>query len=309
VSFLSKCDTNSFSSKEGVRLRTRGAHVFEYAPRLSPRLPSHFLKANWYHTWEKAMPFFLKKEDGFTLAELALVLAIIGVIAGLSLPLLTHFKEQERKQITLKHQEIVLTALGTYVARHHQLPCPADPQRGRKQEGIARLSCNALNQTSSFGRIPFRTLAIPEGVTKDAYGHPMYYAVNPTLTTKDSYCKDQIYTRDHQPSLIVFDETGQPTIDQEENMPIAIVLFSEGEAYNRPTSLQEIENITPNLKFYTSPYAQNPEQPFRHFVTWASRDMLISYYGHSTCPKATLNPEAQPQQALDIMNEPDPLFQ
>lgn len=255
------------------------------------------------------MPSFLKSTDGFTLAELALVLAIIGVIAGLSLPLLTHFKDQERKQTTLKRQEFVLTALGTYVARHHQLPCPTNPQTVGKQQGIARLSCNDRNQASSFGMIPFRTLGISEAVTKDAYGHPMYYAVNPTLTAKDSYCMDQSPDHDSPSTLIVFDETGHAVIDQQEKVPIAVVLVSEGEAYHKPISRQEIENTTPTLRFYTSPYAQNTQHPFRHFVTWASRDMLIRYYGHSTCTKAPLKPEAQPQQAFDIMNEPDPLFQ
>lgn len=41
-------NTNSHSSNEGVRLRTRSAHVFEYAPRSSPCLPTHCLNAKWY---------------------------------------------------------------------------------------------------------------------------------------------------------------------------------------------------------------------------------------------------------------------
>ncbi|KAB2835762.1 MAG: type-F conjugative transfer system pilin assembly protein TraF [Caedimonadaceae bacterium] len=43
-----KPHTNSLPSNEGVRLRTQGAHVFKYAPRPSPRLPAHCLKAKWY---------------------------------------------------------------------------------------------------------------------------------------------------------------------------------------------------------------------------------------------------------------------
>jgi hypothetical protein len=236
------------------------------------------------------------------LAELAIVLAIIGIIAGLSLPLITHFKNQERKQVTLKHQEIILTALGTYVARHHQLPCPSD----QKANGMARLSCNDRSQISAVGLIPFRTLGIAEDKTKDAYGHPMHYAVNPTLTGKDSYCI--VIREDLTNDLNVYDESGKPVIDHQEKVPMAVVLISEGDAYQRPSSQHEIENVTPSLKFYAHPYAQNPAQPFRHFVSWASRDMLISYYGHSTCAKANLRPEQSHQQACDIMNDPDPLF-
>jgi prepilin-type N-terminal cleavage/methylation domain-containing protein len=247
----------------------------------------------------------LNDSDGFTLVELAIVLAIFGIIAGLSLPLMTHFKDLGRKQITFKHQEIVLTALGTYVARHHQLPCPSDVHIA----GMARLSCNDRTQTHAFGLIPFRTLGIPEDKTKDAYGHPMHYAVNPALTSKDSYCMNFTTSEGMESTLTVSDESGQPVIDHREKVPIAVVLISEGDAYKKPSSPQEIENMTPNLKFYSLPYSQNPSQFFRHFMSWASRDMLISYYGHSTCTKANLRPETQSQQARDIMNEPDPLFQ
>lgn len=41
-------NTNLLPSNEGARLRTQGAHVFKYAPRPSPRLPVHCLKAKWY---------------------------------------------------------------------------------------------------------------------------------------------------------------------------------------------------------------------------------------------------------------------
>jgi prepilin-type N-terminal cleavage/methylation domain-containing protein len=254
---------------------------------------------------------FLKDTYGFTLVEMAIVLAILGIIIGLSLPLLTHFKDQERKQITLKHQELVLTALGTYVARHHQLPCPADQDQDTlgTSSGMARLSCNDFTQSNAFGFIPFRTLGIPEAKTKDAFGHPMYYAVNPALTNKDSYCMNQTPTDDPLSTLTVVDESGQQVIDHQENVPLAVVLVSEGEAYKKPTSLEEIENVTPNLKFYSRPYSQNPDGPFRHFIIWANRDMLMSYYGHSTCTKSTLRPESQSMQPRDIMNEPDPLFQ
>lgn len=250
---------------------------------------------------------FLKDTDGFTLVEMAIVLAIIGIIAGLSLPLMTHYKDQERKQITLKHQEIVLTVLGIYAARHHQLPCPSDQLLGNNS-GMARLSCNDKTQTKAFGFIPFRTLGIPESKTKDAYGHPMYYAVNPSLTDKDSYCISQSTDYTFK-SLTVFDETGQPVMDPQENVPLAVVIVSEGEAYKKPVSSQEVENVTPNLQFYAHPYSQNPNQPFRQFILWASRDMLIRYYGNSTCTKADLRLDTQPRPSRDIMNEPDPLFQ
>jgi len=42
-------NTSSHSNNEGVRHHARGAHVFKYAPRPSPRLPTHCLNAKWYN--------------------------------------------------------------------------------------------------------------------------------------------------------------------------------------------------------------------------------------------------------------------
>jgi prepilin-type N-terminal cleavage/methylation domain-containing protein len=248
---------------------------------------------------------FLKDASGFTLIELALVLAILGVIAGFSLPLLSHVKNLERKRVTLQHQELVLTALGAYVARHYQLPCPADPLL---QNGLSRLSCNDVRQNQSFGLVPFRTLGIPEQNAKDGFGHVMHYAVHPALTEKNAYCRDVCENGTQPPVFLVLDERGQSVVDLSEKVAIAALILSEGEAYKRPVSPQEIENMAPSLKFHSRPFAQNVQQPFRHSLTWASRDILITYYGQSSCVKSPLPVEQEQSHPRDLLSEPDPLF-
>jgi len=55
-------------------------------------------------------------KDGFSLIELAIVLAIIGILGGLTIPLLTHQMERSKLEVTRRHHQEIVDRLASYVA-------------------------------------------------------------------------------------------------------------------------------------------------------------------------------------------------
>lgn len=235
--------------------------------------------------WIRLKSFWQQADEGYLLIEMAIALAVMGVLLGVSLPLITHIRHVERHQLTRKHQEYVLWAIGLYVSRTQELPCPS--QKDAKGVAQGRMGLCAGDK-GWYGYIPFETLGIPEAMTKDGYGHPMRLAVHPELAHGQVYCtlpwspgfgRDKIQVqRDGQRSVVA------PGPDQF----VVVALIAEGEAYQLPKSLAEEQNVQGTGLFHDRAYAQNRENPFRHMVGWATWQHLAAYYGNNACPKTRL---------------------
>ncbi|SDF75327.1 prepilin-type N-terminal cleavage/methylation domain-containing protein [Limimonas halophila] len=63
---------------------------------------------------------------GFSLLELAIALAIIGLLAGGTMQLVTAFSAEQRLDVTRQRLKAVEQALVRYASRHGRLPCPRD---------------------------------------------------------------------------------------------------------------------------------------------------------------------------------------
>src|SRR5262245_38910887 len=96
-------------------------------------------------------------ESGFSLLELAIVLVILGMIVGSTLPLLTAHMTRAAFLKTRSNQEYVVSALAAYVERNRRFPCPAESQKGGAQFGVAQESCR---MEKAQGMIPFKTLGV-----------------------------------------------------------------------------------------------------------------------------------------------------
>lgn len=108
--------------------------------------------------------------EGFSLIELAIVLAIIGVIGGLSLPIVSHHLTQNKQSIAIKHQDVIMRSLAAYVLRHGRLPSAASPAATGASLGE---ECENL----SIGIVPFKSLGLDSNLCKDGYNNYISYVV------------------------------------------------------------------------------------------------------------------------------------
>ena len=226
-------------------------------------------------------------ESGFSLLELAIVLVILGIIGGLSLPLLTSQISRAALVKTRAHQDYALSAIAAYVEKNKVFPCPADPQVMEPEYGLEQKECQGKK---AEGILPFKTLGISEAFGRDGFKRLMTYVVDPGLANR----KNQ--------NLLKTVEGGQMTVKNEEGVSvlplkkeekrglispnfIAIVLISHGESgigsfigkgqatknLGQDSSPYKKENYDSNFIFMESSQSDD-------IIRWESRDLFLKHY-------------------------------
>ncbi len=226
------------------------------------------------------------KFKGFALFEIAIALAIMGMMIGLSLPMLTKLIKYNQIQTTNTNQEIVLSALGAYAVRNLHIPCPA-----RNTQGIAQTTCD---ESSSQGIIPYATLNISRSYAVDGFGRFMTYAITPEFSQNaQKYCDIE------NPSSPVI-LAGMPYFSSN---PIVVMLISHGSkghgAFNgnfdrirlpSPKGNEE-ENGNGDNIFIDASSSFERDQTFDHIIKWASQDLFAQYYMKTPCPRSSTTPQ------------------
>lgn len=119
--------------------------------------------------------------NGFTLVEMAMVLAIVALLLTGLVPTISSQVEQQRMRETRKQLEEIQQALIGYAIVNGRLPCPASPNGNGEENPIGGGSCaNFFN-----GYVPATTLGIEsaidnqgkKGFAVDAWGNRIRYAV------------------------------------------------------------------------------------------------------------------------------------
>lgn len=122
--------------------------------------------------------------NGFSLVEMAIVMAIIGLLLGGLLPTISSQVEQSRRSENRKHLDEIQQALMGYAIINGRLPCPADgtiPTAPGVANGAGQevtVAGPPITCSSTGGVLPWATLGISE---TDAWGRRFTYRVTTTF--------------------------------------------------------------------------------------------------------------------------------
>jgi prepilin-type N-terminal cleavage/methylation domain-containing protein len=196
-------------------------------------------------------------QEGFSLLELSIVLVVIGIIGGLTLPLLTAQMSRAAILKTRSHQDYALNAIAAYVEKNGRFPCPAEPKVTGSHYGLSQESCRGKK---AKGILPFKTLGMSESYSKDGHKHLMTYVVEPQLTQR-------LITLQNEPGgfITVLRDDSSPVISppapHEENPNyVALVLVSHGKESGDQGFVFKENN-------------QNGD-----ILRWESRDQFLKHY-------------------------------
>ena len=119
----------------------------------------------------------IKKQKGFTLIEIAVVLVIVGILLGSFIGSLTQRIETTQRNNTKDQLEDIKTALLGFASAKGRLPCPAIATSDGEEDPGVGVTC-----TRQHGFIPGKTLGIDGAYNRDnllidVWGNPIRYSV------------------------------------------------------------------------------------------------------------------------------------
>lgn len=216
---------------------------------------------------------------GFSLIEMAIVLIIIGLIGGLTMPTLKVMMDWQKASTTAQNQEKIFYALSSYALQHKSLPYAADPS-GKSMPG--RLQ----------GIIPFVALNMPEALAKDGYHRWFTYKVDETYArlppNLPKSLEENLCRINHENVKLTVKGA-----EKESSSPkIAIALISHGPqgrgaypntSHPPPVGKDEELNTYSKEQVIDRPISFDPVNPFSHKVNWVTAHNLLAIYGRAPC--------------------------
>lgn len=116
-------------------------------------------------------------QRGFTLIELAIVLAIVGLMTGGAMMGLSALRENTKLKESQIAQRDVEHALTLFVLRNGRLPYAAAINGNGSENG-----------TNAYGEVPYDALGLSAGDITDGWGSRLLYAVDGTLAAGSLQC-------------------------------------------------------------------------------------------------------------------------
>ncbi len=231
---------------------------------------------------------------GFTLVEMAMVLAIISLLLAGLLPTISGQIEQQRLTETRKQLNDIQQALIGYAIINGRLPCPATTTSKGLENPVGGGPCSNFYD----GFIPGATLGIStlndQGLVIDAWGNPIRYAV--TAWDSSSPAQTDVYTSSNglatvglsslNPNLLVCNTatgiTGSACATDQAltaDPGVPAVIFSTGKnGASGGAGTDENENLDADRFFVshtiTASAAGNGE--FDDLMIWLSNQVLIN---------------------------------
>lgn len=195
-----------------------------------------------------------RKQTGFSLVEMAVVLTIVGVLLGGLLPMLSSQVAQQRRTETVKYMNEVRDALLGFAVSNGRLPCP-----DTTNDGTAEATCTTT--ASQVGTLPYKDLGITD---KDSYNNVLIYAV--TKAFADSTTPFTLNTNGTMRVCTTSACTANLT-----STAVAVIV-SRGEVIaHTPAISDETENTDGDTDFVSHDLLQNG---YDDLVVWLSRNTL-----------------------------------
>jgi len=96
-----------------------------------------------------------KNQKGFTLIELIVVIAILGILAAIAIPRLAGFTDRANSSAVVAEAKTILTAYSTLVAEDPTLTTLPNKDSNNLTDLTGTIKGNILNPTVSGGKISF----------------------------------------------------------------------------------------------------------------------------------------------------------
>lgn len=202
--------------------------------------------------------YHINKQKGFTLIEMAVVLAIVALLLGGLLPVISSQVEQQRRNETRKYMDEVRDALLGYTIANKHLPCPDS-----NNDGAAESTCTTA--ASQIGTLPYIDLGV---TNKDAYGNALVYAV-----TKEFANSTMLFTLSTTGTINTMRVcTAAACAAHLTNNAVAVIV-SRGANWATASSADEVENTDGDINFVSHDFMQNG---FDDQVVWLSPNTLFN---------------------------------
>lgn len=149
----------------------------------------------------------LKRENGFTLIEIAIVLIIIGIGVAAATSIYTQYRIEKDLETTQENIDTALNDIQNFYQTYGRYPCPASMNAtvGDAEYGIEKANCTADapgtcadgvctvasdlggGETVMIGALPFKKLNMQEREIMDGYLNRYTYAVTTSLTDDQTF--------------------------------------------------------------------------------------------------------------------------
>ena len=129
-----------------------------------------------------------KKIKAFSLIELSIVIVIVSIIASSSLFYFTSKIDKIKVEKTQKRIQTLYNAIGAYLLKNKELPCPAPLNEVPNQSNFGKAGdCTAVSggvfiaaasTDLIYGMVPVKTLGLPSHMASDFWGSKIAYVVD-----------------------------------------------------------------------------------------------------------------------------------